>query len=123
MECMSNPLKIQFPGISSEDCFYYYFLIYHMDCVQSVSILILPFYCLQIQTVTKKVLVPLPVEEPPNVTDSAIAMVNETAPPEAQMVIKKGLEFKDGMNVLGKKMFCLSNMYLICMSQLFAVAR
>ncbi|XP_056348142.1 excitatory amino acid transporter 2 isoform X5 [Oenanthe melanoleuca] len=55
----------------------------------------------QIQTVTKKVLVPLPVEEPPNVTDSALAMVNETAPPEAQMVIKKGLEFKDGMNVLG----------------------
>ncbi|RMC00258.1 hypothetical protein DUI87_22864 [Hirundo rustica rustica] len=55
----------------------------------------------QIQTVTKKVLVPLPVEEPPNVTDSAIAMVNDTAPPEAQMVIKKGLEFKDGMNVLG----------------------
>ncbi|KAI1237967.1 hypothetical protein IHE44_0014064 [Lamprotornis superbus] len=54
-----------------------------------------------IQTVTKKVLVPLPVEEPPNVTDSALAMVNETAPPEAQMVIKKGLEFKDGMNVLG----------------------
>lgn len=67
-------------------------------------------YCLQIQTVTKKVLVPLPVEEPPNVTDSALAMVNETAPPEAQMVIKKGLEFKDGMNVLGKKIFCQSNM-------------
>lgn len=92
-------------------------------CIQSISILILPFYCLQIQTVTKRVLVPLPVEEPPNVTDSAIAMVNETAPPEAQMVIKKGLEFKDGMNVLGKKIFCLSNMYIICMSQLFAVAR
>ncbi|NXL15187.1 EAA2 protein, partial [Setophaga kirtlandii] len=55
----------------------------------------------QIQTVTKRVLVPLPVEEPPNVTDSAIAMMNETAAPEAQMVIKKGLEFKDGMNVLG----------------------
>ncbi|XP_071601143.1 excitatory amino acid transporter 2 isoform X3 [Heliangelus exortis] len=58
----------------------------------------------QIQTVTKKVLVPQPIEEPSNVTDSAIAMLNETvpeAPPEAQMVIKKGLEFKDGMNVLG----------------------
>lgn len=68
-------------------------------------------------------LVPLPVEEPPNVTDSAIAMVNETAAPEAQMVIKKGLEFKDGMNVLGKNIFCLSNMHIICMSQVFAVAR
>ncbi|XP_072719908.1 excitatory amino acid transporter 2 isoform X4 [Ciconia boyciana] len=58
----------------------------------------------QIQTVTKKVLVPPPIEEPPNVTDSAFAMMNETvhkAPPEAQLVIKKGLEFKDGMNVLG----------------------
>ncbi|XP_008496862.2 excitatory amino acid transporter 2 [Calypte anna] len=58
----------------------------------------------QIQTVTKKVLVPQPIEEPSNVTDSAFAMLNETvpeAPPEAQMVIKKGLEFKDGMNVLG----------------------
>ncbi|NXH13148.1 EAA2 protein, partial [Bucco capensis] len=58
----------------------------------------------QIQTVTKKVLVPSPIEEPPNVTDSAFALMNETlreAPPEAQLVIKKGLEFKDGMNVLG----------------------
>lgn len=55
---------------------------------------------------------PLPVEEPPNVTDSAIAMMNETAAPEAQMVIKKGLEFKDGMNVLGKKISYLSNMYM-----------
>ncbi|XP_065611059.1 excitatory amino acid transporter 2 isoform X1 [Cyrtonyx montezumae] len=58
----------------------------------------------QIQTVTKKVLVPPPIEEPSNVTDSAFALVNETmreAPPEAQLVIKKGLEFKDGMNVLG----------------------
>lgn len=65
---------------------------------------------------------PLPVEEPPNVTDSAIAMMNETAAPEAQMVIKKGLEFKDGMNVLGKKISYLSNMYMGCMSELFAVA-
>uniref|UniRef100_A0A8C4VDC3 Amino acid transporter n=1 Tax=Falco tinnunculus TaxID=100819 RepID=A0A8C4VDC3_FALTI len=58
----------------------------------------------QIQTVTKKVLVPPPIEELPNVTDSAFALMNETvreAPPEAQLVIKKGLEFKDGMNVLG----------------------
>uniref|UniRef100_A0A8C9EHD3 Amino acid transporter n=1 Tax=Pavo cristatus TaxID=9049 RepID=A0A8C9EHD3_PAVCR len=67
----------------------------------------------QIQTVTKKVLVPPPIEEPPNVTDSAFALMNETvreAPPEAQLVIKKGLEFKDGMNVLGRKtsyQFCL----------------
>ncbi|XP_005304588.1 excitatory amino acid transporter 2 isoform X1 [Chrysemys picta bellii] len=58
----------------------------------------------QIQTVTKKVLVPPQTEEPPNVTDSVFALMNETmteAPPEAQLVIKKGLEFKDGMNVLG----------------------
>ncbi|NXC19086.1 EAA2 protein, partial [Corythaeola cristata] len=104
VECMSNPLKIEFPGISSEDSFYCHFLISYMDYIQSISVLILPFYCLQIQTVTKKVLVPPPIEEPPNVTDSAFAMMNETvreAPPEAQMVIKKGLEFKDGMNVLG----------------------
>ncbi|XP_067413655.1 excitatory amino acid transporter 2 isoform X2 [Emydura macquarii macquarii] len=58
----------------------------------------------QIQTVTKKVLVPPETEKPPNVTESVFAMMNETmtdAPPEAQLVIKKGLEFKDGMNVLG----------------------
>ncbi|NWI18320.1 EAA2 protein, partial [Crypturellus soui] len=57
----------------------------------------------QIQTVTKKVLVPPPIEEPANVTDSAFALINGTMreAPEAQMVIKKGLEFKDGMNVLG----------------------
>ncbi|KAI6068331.1 Amino acid transporter [Aix galericulata] len=57
----------------------------------------------QIQTVTKKVLVPPPIEEPPNVTDAAFAIMNETVreAPEAQLVIKKGLEFKDGMNVLG----------------------
>lgn len=96
----------------------------HMGYIQCVSIFILPFYCLQIQTVTKKVLVPPPIEEPPNVTDSAFAMMNETvreAPPEAQLVIKKGLEFKDGMNVLGRKTFCLSNTYIICMTQLLAV--
>ncbi|KAF4790212.1 Excitatory amino acid transporter 2 [Turdus rufiventris] len=68
----------------------------------------------QIQTVTKKVLVPLPVEEPPNVTDSALAMVNETAPPEAQMVIKKGLEFKDGMNVLAADQLLLTQ-WLLCL--------
>ncbi|KAM9149064.1 excitatory amino acid transporter 2 [Pangshura tecta] len=58
----------------------------------------------QIQTVTKKVLVPPQTEESPNVTDSVFALMNETmaeAPPEAQLIIKKGLEFKDGMNVLG----------------------
>ncbi|XP_074855041.1 excitatory amino acid transporter 2 [Carettochelys insculpta] len=58
----------------------------------------------QIQTVTKKVLVTPQTEEPPNVTDSVFAMMNETmteALPEAQLIIKKGLEFKDGMNVLG----------------------
>uniref|UniRef100_A0A8C8S0K3 Amino acid transporter n=1 Tax=Pelusios castaneus TaxID=367368 RepID=A0A8C8S0K3_9SAUR len=58
----------------------------------------------QIQTVTKKVLVPPQIEEPLNVTDSVFDMMNETmteATPEAQLVIKKGLEFKDGMNVLG----------------------
>lgn len=68
-------------------------------------------------------LVPPPIEEPPNVTDSAFALMNETvreAPPEAQLVIKKGLEFKDGMNVLGRKT-CLSNIYIICMMQLLAV--
>ncbi|XP_050811313.1 excitatory amino acid transporter 2 [Gopherus flavomarginatus] len=58
----------------------------------------------QIQTVTKKVLVPPQTEESPNVTDSVFALMNETmaeAPLEAQLIIKKGLEFKDGMNVLG----------------------
>ncbi|XP_043405088.1 excitatory amino acid transporter 2 isoform X2 [Chelonia mydas] len=58
----------------------------------------------QIQTVTKKVLVPPQTEELSNVTDSVFALMNETMteePPEAQLVIKKGLEFKDGMNVLG----------------------
>uniref|UniRef100_A0A8D0HJP8 Amino acid transporter n=1 Tax=Sphenodon punctatus TaxID=8508 RepID=A0A8D0HJP8_SPHPU len=58
----------------------------------------------QIQTVTKKVLVPPEIEEESNVTDSVLAMINETvieATPEPQIIIKKGLEFKDGMNVLG----------------------
>uniref|UniRef100_A0A8D2L5H7 Amino acid transporter n=1 Tax=Varanus komodoensis TaxID=61221 RepID=A0A8D2L5H7_VARKO len=56
----------------------------------------------QIQTVTKKVLVPQEIEEPVNVTDSIFAMMNETdVTPEPQIIIKKGLEFKDGMNVLG----------------------
>ncbi|KAJ7344619.1 hypothetical protein JRQ81_000569 [Phrynocephalus forsythii] len=56
----------------------------------------------QIQTVTKKVLVPQEDEEPDNVTDSLFALMNESeVTPEPQMVIKKGLEFKDGMNVLG----------------------
>ncbi|XP_048339321.1 excitatory amino acid transporter 2 isoform X2 [Sphaerodactylus townsendi] len=56
----------------------------------------------QIQTVTKKVLVPQDTEEPANVTESIFAMMNETeVTPEPEMVIKKGLEFKDGMNVLG----------------------
>lgn len=64
---------------------------------------------------------PPPIEEPPNVTDSAFAMMNETVrevPSESQLVIKKGLEFKDGMNVLGRKSFFLSNMYTLCMTQL-----
>ncbi|NXA44391.1 EAA2 protein, partial [Nothocercus julius] len=83
--------------------FSYYFLISRTDNIQSDSIPVLPFCCLQIQTVTKKVLVPPPIEEPSNVTDTAFALINETMreAPEAQMVIKKGLEFKDGMNVLG----------------------
>ncbi|KAL8169702.1 UNVERIFIED_CONTAM: Excitatory amino acid transporter 2 [Gekko kuhli] len=56
----------------------------------------------QIQTVTKKVLVPQEIEEPANDTESIFAMMNETeGTPEPEMVIKKGLEFKDGMNVLG----------------------
>lgn len=61
------------------------------------------FWFCQIQTVTKKVLVPQETEEPANVTESIFAMMNETeVTPEPQIVIKKGLEFKDGMNVLGK---------------------
>ncbi|XP_007426482.1 excitatory amino acid transporter 2 [Python bivittatus] len=56
----------------------------------------------QIQTVTKNVLIPQEVEEPSNVTDSIFTIMNETeATAEPQFVVKKGLEFKDGMNVLG----------------------
>ncbi|XP_070787305.1 excitatory amino acid transporter 2 [Pituophis catenifer annectens] len=56
----------------------------------------------QIQTVTKKVLMPQEMEEPSNVTDSIFTIVNETeVTPEPQLIVKKGLEFKDGMNVLG----------------------
>ncbi|XP_039221097.1 excitatory amino acid transporter 2 isoform X2 [Crotalus tigris] len=56
----------------------------------------------QIQTVTKKVLMPQEVEEPSNVTDSIFTIMNETeVTPEPQLIVKKGLEFKDGMNVLG----------------------
>ncbi|KAM3853504.1 excitatory amino acid transporter 2 [Vipera latastei] len=56
----------------------------------------------QIQTVTKKVLMPQEVEEPSNVTDSIFTIMNETeVTPEPQLIVKKSLEFKDGMNVLG----------------------
>ncbi|MEJ1278489.1 solute carrier family 1 (glial high affinity glutamate transporter) member 2 [Cricetulus griseus] len=57
----------------------------------------------QIQTVTKKVLV-APQAEEVNTTKAVISMLNETmneASEETKIVIKKGLEFKDGMNVLG----------------------
>ncbi|XP_044538964.1 excitatory amino acid transporter 2-like, partial [Gracilinanus agilis] len=58
----------------------------------------------QIQTVTKKVIAsPKPSEEG-NATSSIISLLNDTkteAPEETQLIIKKGLEFKDGMNVLG----------------------
>ncbi|XP_011355130.1 excitatory amino acid transporter 2 isoform X5 [Pteropus medius] len=58
----------------------------------------------QIQTVTKKVLVAPQSEEESNVTNSVVSLLTETAteaPEETKVVIKKGLEFKDGMNVLG----------------------
>ncbi|XP_055279818.1 excitatory amino acid transporter 2 isoform X3 [Moschus berezovskii] len=58
----------------------------------------------QIQTVTKKVLVAPPSDEDSNATNAVLSLLNETvteAPEETQVVIKKGLEFKDGMNVLG----------------------
>uniref|UniRef100_A0A8C2RV24 Amino acid transporter n=1 Tax=Capra hircus TaxID=9925 RepID=A0A8C2RV24_CAPHI len=58
----------------------------------------------QIQTVTKKVLVAPPSDEDSNSTNAVLSLLNETvteAPEETQVVIKKGLEFKDGMNVLG----------------------
>lgn len=59
------------------------------------------------------------MEEPPNVTDSALAVLNESVreAPEAQLVIKKGLEFKDGMNVLGRKpSACLMCVSCVCPS-------
>ncbi|XP_073460301.1 excitatory amino acid transporter 2 [Aquarana catesbeiana] len=58
----------------------------------------------QIQTVTKKVVVEYPVEEPTNVTDSFMAAINDTMNVTVVRTteeIKKKLEFKDGMNVLG----------------------
>nr|XP_033784571.1 excitatory amino acid transporter 2 [Geotrypetes seraphini] len=58
----------------------------------------------QIQTVTKKEILRPAVTEPSNVTDSVFAVMNESlteAKEAAQVTIKKGLEFKDGMNVLG----------------------
>ncbi|XP_061237119.1 excitatory amino acid transporter 2 isoform X3 [Bos javanicus] len=58
----------------------------------------------QIQTVTKKVLVAPPSDEDGNATNAVLSLLNETVtevPEETQVVIKKGLEFKDGMNVLG----------------------
>ncbi|EHB03000.1 Excitatory amino acid transporter 2 [Heterocephalus glaber] len=59
--------------------------------------------CLDIQTVTKKVLV-APQTEEANATSTLVSLLNKTvteAPEETEMVLKKGLEFKDGMNVLG----------------------
>lgn len=45
---------------------------------------------------------PQEVEEPSNVTESIFTIMNETeVTPESQLIVKKGLEFKDGMNVLG----------------------
>ncbi|XP_029438597.1 excitatory amino acid transporter 2 isoform X1 [Rhinatrema bivittatum] len=58
----------------------------------------------QIQTVTKRVAVKPQIEEPSNVTESLFAVMNKSlteAKEAAQVTIKKGLEFKDGMNVLG----------------------
>lgn len=57
---------------------------------------------------TKKVLV-APQSEEANATDAVVSLLNETvteAPEETKMVIKKGLEFKDGMNVLGRQAGC-----------------
>ncbi|KAE8606335.1 hypothetical protein XENTR_v10010681 [Xenopus tropicalis] len=54
----------------------------------------------QIQTVTKKVVVEAPTEEPSNVTDSVFALMNDTVATTTEEIRKK-LEFKDGMNVLG----------------------
>nr|XP_058161557.1 excitatory amino acid transporter 2 isoform X7 [Dasypus novemcinctus] len=58
----------------------------------------------QIQTVTKKVLVAPQSDKEANATNAVVSLLNETvteAPEDTKMVIKKGLEFKDGMNVLG----------------------
>ncbi|XP_030055318.1 excitatory amino acid transporter 2 [Microcaecilia unicolor] len=58
----------------------------------------------QIQTVTKKEVLQPVIKEPSNVTNSIFAVINESlieAKEVAQVTIKKGLEFKDGMNVLG----------------------
>lgn len=55
---------------------------------------------------TKKVLVTPQSEEEDNVTNSVISLLTEAAteaPEEMKVVIKKGLEFKDGMNVLGRQ--------------------
>ncbi|KAG9472525.1 hypothetical protein GDO78_019074, partial [Eleutherodactylus coqui] len=57
-------------------------------------------YPKNIQTVTKKVIVEVPTEEPTNVTDSVFSLMNETTPTTTEEIRKK-LEFKDGMNVLG----------------------
>lgn len=54
---------------------------------------------------TKKVLVATPSDEDSNATNAVLSLLNETVtepPEETQVVIKKGLEFKDGMNVLGR---------------------
>ncbi|XP_076970527.1 excitatory amino acid transporter 2 isoform X4 [Tamandua tetradactyla] len=58
----------------------------------------------QIQTVTKKVLEAPQSDKEANATNAVLSLLNETVaetPEDTKMVIKKGLEFKDGMNVLG----------------------
>lgn len=55
---------------------------------------------------TKKVLEAPESEEENNVTTSVVSLLTQTAteaPEEMKVVIKKGLEFKDGMNVLGRQ--------------------
>lgn len=45
-------------------------------------------------------------DEEGNATNVVMSLLNETvteAPEETNVVIKKGLEFKDGMNVLGRQ--------------------
>uniref|UniRef100_A0A8C5MPK5 Amino acid transporter n=1 Tax=Leptobrachium leishanense TaxID=445787 RepID=A0A8C5MPK5_9ANUR len=54
----------------------------------------------QIQTVTKKVTIETRIEEPVNATDTAFSLMNDTAVVVMEE-IKKKLEYKDGMNVLG----------------------